>query len=55
MDTFSHLPFYFYFFRCYVFFVGDKFVAVNSSVEVRAGQSMEFACPENYYVANAVS
>jgi hypothetical protein len=27
-------------------------VAVNSSVEVRAGQSMEFVCPDNYYVAN---
>jgi hypothetical protein len=40
--------------RCSVFFVGDKFTAVNTSVEVRAGQSMEFVCPDMYYVTNQV-
>jgi hypothetical protein len=41
--------------KCSVFFIGDKFVPVNTTVEVRAGQSLEFQCPDYNYIANQVS
>ncbi len=50
----GYLPNWTWFLKCRKVKTTD-FNFRNSSVEVRAGQSMEFLCPPNYYVASQVT